>query len=52
MLFFLHNRIKRTFAVTAAGVYTFWPANSKTFLFRLTTKLLLYAWMASFIFLL
>jgi len=52
MLYFLHNRIKRTFAVTASGVCTFWLANSKKSLFRLTTKILLYSWMASFTFLL
>jgi len=45
MLCFLHNRIKRIFAVTAAGVGTFWLANSKKILFRLTTKILLYSWM-------
>jgi len=39
MLYFLHNRIERTFAFTAAGVSTFWLANSN-FLFRPTTKLL------------
>jgi len=48
MLFFLHNRIERAFAATAAGVYTFWLVNGKKFLFRLTTKILLNAWMASF----
>ena len=52
MLYFLHNRIERTFAFTAAGVGTFWLANSKKFLFRLTTKILLYSWMVSFMFLL
>jgi len=52
MLFFLYNRVERIFAVTAAGACTFWLANSKKFLFRLTTKILLYSWMASFTFLL
>jgi len=52
MLYILHNRIERTFTVTAAGVCTFWLANSKKSLFRLTTKILLYSWMASFTFLL
>jgi len=52
MLIILDNRIERTFAVIAAGVSTFWLANSKEFLFRLTTKTLLYAWVASFTFLL
>jgi len=52
MLFFLDKRIERTFAVTAAGVCTIWLGNSKKFLFRLTTQILLYAWMASFTFLL
>ena len=52
ILYFLHNRIKRTFAFTAAGICTFWLANGKTFLFRLTTEILLYSWMASFMFLL
>jgi len=50
MLHLLHNRIERTFAVTAAGVRTFWLANSKKFLFRLTTKTLLYSSMVSFVF--
>jgi len=58
MLYFPHNRIERTFAFTAAGVWTFWLANRKKFLFmlttkilfRLTTKILLYSWMASFMF--
>jgi len=50
MLYFPHNRIERTFAFTAAGVWTFWLANSKKFLFRLTAKILLYSWMASFMF--
>jgi len=49
---FLHNGIERTFAVTAAGVCTFWLANSKKFLFRFIKKMLLYSWMASFAFLL
>jgi len=52
MLYFLHNRMERTFAFTAAGVCTFWLANSKKFLFRLITKILLYSWMANFTFLL
>jgi len=50
MLYFLHNRIESTFAFTAAGIWTFWLANSKKNLFRLTTKILLYYWMTSFIF--
>jgi len=29
--FFLHDRIERTVAVTAAGVCNFWLANSKKF---------------------
>ena len=52
MLFLLNNRVERTFAVTAAGLCTFWLANSKKFLFRLTTKILFYSLMASFTFLL
>ena len=52
MLFFLHNRTERTFAFTAAGLCTFWLASSKKFLFGLTIKILLYSWMASFVFLL
>jgi len=43
MLLFLHNRIERISAVTAAGVCTSLLANSKTFVFRLTTKILLYS---------
>ena len=38
MLYFLHNRIERTVAFTATGVWTFWLANSNKILFRLTTK--------------
>jgi len=49
MLFFLHNRI---FGIIAAGVCTFWLLNNKEFLFRRTTKTLLYVWMASFMFML
>jgi len=52
MVYFLHKKIETTFAFTAAGVCTFWPANSKIFLLRLTTKKLLYSWMAGFTFLL
>jgi len=52
MLYFLHNRIERTFTFTAAGVCTFWLVNSKKLLFRLTAKKLPYSWMASFTFLL
>jgi len=51
MLCFLHNRIKRIFAVTAGGVGIFWLANSKKNLFSLA-KILLYSGMASFTFLL
>ena len=51
MLSFLHNRIERTFAFTAAGVCILWLANSKKFLFRFITKMLLYSWMAGFTFL-
>jgi len=42
---------QRTFAVTAR-VYTFWLACRKECVFRLTTKIVLFAWMASFTFLL
>ena len=38
MLYSLHNRIDRTFAFIAAGIYTFWLANSKKILFRLLQK--------------
>jgi len=48
MLFFLLNRVETTFAVTAAGIYTFRQGNSKIILFRLTTKTLINSWMASF----
>jgi len=51
MLCFLHNRIKRIFADTAAGVGIFWLANSRKKLFSLA-KILLYSWMASITFLL
>ena len=51
-LFILDNRSERTFAVTAADVCASWLGNSKNVLLRLTTKTLLYAWMASFTFLL
>jgi len=53
MLYFLHNRIERTFlAFTAAVVCTFWLAYSKKILFRLTAKILLSSWIASFMYLL
>jgi len=51
MLYFLHKRIEGTFAFTAAGVCNFWPANSKIFLLRLTTKILLNFWMVILTFL-
>ena len=51
MLYVLHNRIERTFAFTAAGICTFWVANNKKFLFKLTTKILLYSWLAGLAFL-
>jgi len=55
MLSFLNNTIERTFAVTAAGVRTsdsWLTAKKILFRFRHTTQILLYAWMASFKFLL
>jgi len=50
MLYVLHNRFERTFAFPAAGIWTFWLANSKKNSFRLPTKILLYSWMARFMF--
>jgi len=51
MLYLLRNRIERTFAFTAAGVCIFCLADSKKFLFRLITKMLLYPWKVGFMFL-
>jgi len=42
---------RKTFAFTAAGVCIFWLANSKKYLFKLITKMLLHYWMAGLTFL-
>ena len=51
MLFFRKNQIESTSTASAAGVCTIWRASGRNFLFRPNAKILLYAWMTSFTFL-